>query len=87
MKDDIIRMALEAGLDVHPRKEQVRVGIDALIGIDSTEKVERFAELVRADERKAMAAEAAKHGWAMKNDDPFEDAVREIAAIRARGQA
>lgn len=79
--------------------------------------LERFAELVRADERRAMmqlftdpenqptqhgtvtveymqreiAAEreamvalAAKQGWAMKNEDPFEDAVREIAAIRAR---
>lgn len=39
------------------------------------------------EEREAMVAEAAKRGWAMKNEDPFEDAVREIAAIRARGQA
>lgn len=36
-------------------------------------------------EREAMVAEAAKQGWAMRNDDPFEDAVREIANIRARG--
>lgn len=47
---------------------------------------ERIAEAVSA-EREAMVAEAAKQGWAMKNEDPFEDAVREIAAIRARGQA
>lgn len=37
-------------------------------------------------EREAMVAEAAKQGWAMKNEYPFEDAVREIAAIRARGE-
>jgi hypothetical protein len=37
-------------------------------------------------EREAMVIEAAKQGWAMKNEDPFEDAVREIAAIRARGE-
>ncbi len=47
--------------------------------------VQRFAELVRADEREAMVAEAAKKGWGMRNDDPFEDCVREIADIRARG--
>ena len=47
--------------------------------------LERFAELVRADEREAMVAKAAKKGWGMRNDDPFEDCVREIADIRARG--
>lgn len=52
---------------------------------DFLPEIHRLAELVRADERVAMATEAAKQGWAMKNEDPFEDAVREIAAIRARG--
>ena len=51
------------------------------------EHLERLVELARADEREAMVAEAAKKGWGMRNDDPFEDCVREIAAIRARGQA
>lgn len=37
-----------------------------------------------AAEREAMVVEAAKKGWAMKNEEPFEDAVQEIAAIRAR---
>jgi hypothetical protein len=46
MKLDIERLAREAGLEVHPRKNQIRVGMDALMGIDSTEKVERFAALV-----------------------------------------
>jgi hypothetical protein len=49
--------------------------------------LELFVALVRADEREAMVAEAAKKGWGMRNDDPFEDCVREIAEIRARGQA
>lgn len=35
-------------------------------------------------EREAMVALAAKQGWAMKNEDPFEDCVREIADMRAR---
>ena len=52
-----------------------------------TEEIERFAALIRADEREAMVAEAAKKGWGMRNDDPFEDCVREIADIRARGNA
>lgn len=51
----------------------------------TTKFLEQFAELVRADEREAMVAEAAKKGWGMRNDDPFEDCVREIADIRARG--
>ena len=51
----------------------------------TTKFLEAFAELVRADEREAMVAEAAKKGWGMRNDDPFEDCVREIADIRARG--
>lgn len=45
---DIIRMAREAGFEVHDRKQQARVGMDALLGIDSTEKLERFAGLVAA---------------------------------------
>lgn len=47
-RDDLIRMAREAGFEVHDRKQQVRVGVDALVGIDSTEKLERFAALVAA---------------------------------------
>ena len=72
----IIEMAREAGLR--------RFGP---LNIDP--ELERFAALVRAEaqaeEREAMVAEAAKKGWGMRNDDPFEDCVREIADIRARG--
>ena len=98
-RDDIIRMAREAGLEVHPRKEQVRVGIDALMGIDSTEKVERFAALVAAAERETCAkvcdAEAKRALWNWDNDISGNQlfwnggeqlASRCAAAIRARGQ-
>jgi hypothetical protein len=47
--------------------------------------LEAFVALVRADEREEMVAEAAKRGLAMKNEDPFEDYVRDIANDRERG--
>ena len=43
-----------------------------------------MCKMMVAAEREAMVTEAAKRGWAMKNDDPFEDAVRDIANDRAR---
>jgi hypothetical protein len=51
---------------------------------DKDEQLEAFAALVAAAEREAMVVEAAKKGWGMRNDDPFEDCVGEIADIRAR---
>ena len=47
-KEQIIEWARAVGWEVHPRKEQVRVGADALAGLDSTPKVERFAAIVDA---------------------------------------
>lgn len=46
MKIDIEKLAREAGFEVHPRKHQIRVGADALLGLDSTEKVHKFAVLM-----------------------------------------
>ena len=54
-RETIIQMAREAGFEVHERKQQARVGIDALIGVDSTAKLERFAALVAASEREECA--------------------------------
>lgn len=54
-KNDVIRMAREVGFEVHDRKQQARVGVDALLGIDSTAKLERFAALVAAAERETCA--------------------------------
>ena len=78
----IIEMAREAGWK-DLRDYDSEMHDDIFMGkIDS---LKAFAALVRADEREAMVAEAAKKGWGMRNDDPFEDCVREIADIRARG--
>ena len=77
-QDEIIEMARQAGLHI-----ATDVNWMPVIGI---KYAEAFAKLVAAKEREAMVAEAAKQGWAMKNEDSFEDCVREIAAIRARGE-
>ena len=58
-RDQIIQWAREAGFEIHDRKQQARVGVDALIGIDSTDKLTRFAQLARADERERCAKECA----------------------------
>lgn len=81
---DIIRMAREARLLSPICDSTTNLYED---WVDLTPHIERFANLVAAAEREAMVALAAEQGWAMKNEDPFEDAVREIAQIRARGQA
>ena len=47
-RDDIIRMAREAGIETHERKQQARLGVDSLLGVDSTDKLSRFADLVAA---------------------------------------
>lgn len=52
-RDEILSMAREAGIEVHPGKQQARVGFDTLIGCDSTPKLTRFAELVAAKGRTA----------------------------------
>lgn len=77
-RDDVLRMAQEAGFEVHDRKQQARVGMDAILGIDSTEKLERFAAIVAAmvaaHEREACAkvcdAEAARAQFNWRSDVP-----------------
>lgn len=76
-KDEIIQMAKDAGaIPIHKDYAQ-----RALVG---NENIERFAALVAEKEREAMVAEATKMGLAMKNEEPFEDLVRDIANDRAR---
>ena len=50
-------------------------------------RIRRIVEEVQRREREAMVALAAKQGWVMKNEDPFEGCVREIADMRTRGLA
>lgn len=78
-REDVIRMAREAGIEFHERKNHLRIGTDILFGDDSTEKLDRFAALVAAAERrkhqayieiwKAEAATAEKwRGMALAKD-------------------
>lgn len=79
-KDDIIRMAREAGFETLMPSEHiygtggVYVGDDDIAGM-----LERFAKLVAAAEREACAKVC--DGWLHADGDACAD------AIRARGQA
>lgn len=53
-QDEILSMARDAGMEVHPRKDQIRIGYARIAGLDSTPEVMRFAALVAA---KAAAEE------------------------------
>jgi hypothetical protein len=75
MKDDIIKLAQEAGFRVddadfvYPKSGRVGIQLE----------LERFAALVRADEREACAKVADKSIGATRKEI--------AAAIRARGEA
>lgn len=72
-RDDILRMAREAGVYVTTRKET----LDAMLG--------RFAALIAAAEREACAQECVRIStdyW--MGDCQFEAATRCANAIRAR---
>lgn len=60
--DQITSLAKQAGMEVHPRKMQIRVGADAALGFDSTEVVTRFAELVRAEALRDASEFCRAHG-------------------------
>ena len=63
-RDEIIRMAREAGMEVHERKGEIRIGSAVITGCDSTEQVTRFAALVAAAEREACAELMERqHAW------------------------
>lgn len=63
-QDEILSMARDAGMEVHPRKDQIRIGYARIAGLDSTPEVMRFAALVAAkavaEEREACAQLAAQ---------------------------
>lgn len=48
MTEDLIAMARIAGMEVHERKGEVRIGSAIITGCDCTEQVERFAALIEA---------------------------------------
>ena len=94
-REDIIRMALEAGFAHDPKTDRI-VAVDGFTEVGVTAGIERFAALVAAHEREACAKacedEAAefrsqKEGCRDARYDWKEDAAMECSlAIRARGE-
>jgi len=82
-KDDIIRMAREAGICIYNNDDELMLG--------SPEELERFAALVAAAEREACAKVVDEMADQMVADMEPSTAVAWVrnraAAIRARGQA
>jgi len=82
-RDDIIRMAREAGLITEC------VGLDWCAPLPNAEyprKLERFAALVAEAEREACASVADEHSQdCYVGDLDWHEAIRIAAAIRARG--
>ena len=86
-RDDIIRMAREAGLGTalcHNSVEGERVWIE---GADWHDELERFAALVAAAEREECAKECDKIAHRNSGLELGVGASWCAAAIRARGQA
>ena len=79
-------MAKEAGMEVHERKGQIRIGSAVLTGADSTDEVTRFAALVAAKEREACAlvCDRMAQDAALSNRRRC-DADELARSIRARG--
>jgi hypothetical protein len=83
------RMHDEGMVTVGHMREQIAAAREAATEEANARQNASWARMCKkmvAAEREAMVAEAAKRGWAMKNEDSFEDAVREIANDRARSK-
>jgi hypothetical protein len=79
IKDDIIRMAKEAGVSIRGHYDETG---------STPQELERFAALVRADEREecAKVCEAREEQWRKAGFSKDVHEFREMAfAIRARG--
>ena len=89
-RDEILAMARDAGMEVHERKGQIRIGSAVLTGADSTDEVTRFAALVAAKERESVAQLIETTEW--WKAPKWQSALCPITkgaiadAIRARGR-
>ncbi len=80
-REDIIRMAREAGLRVGTNLSGVvLVGSPAEIGLAhlTIEELERFAALVADAEREKVAAWMIERGYATGHGDTVEDLLKEL---------
>ena len=72
-RDDIIRMAREAGgVDITSH------GWTSWVGVHSTEFLERFAALIAAAEREKVAAWMRSKSYATGHGDTTEDLLKEL---------
>ena len=88
-RDDIIRMAREAGLTVGTNISGVMlVGSPSTPGIAhiDLDEMQRFAALVAAAEREAILAIAGSHGFNRMYGERSPSASDLVAVIRARGK-
>ena len=84
-REDIIRMAQEAGLDIDAWEPLYEGGLTGFGVYECThEELERFAALVASAEREACA-KFIEHDYVRQFERPWR--VDLSAAIRARGQA
>ena len=82
-KDDVIRMAWEAGVNLKDAPEKASGVGNAIV---SYYDLKRFAALVAAAERDACAKVAWDYGWRRPDNGDVQSAAVEIHdAIRARG--
>jgi len=80
-RDDIIKLAREAGIDSMPADYTYRSSYFA----GTSDEIERFAALVATAEREACAKVC--ESLFDLDDDSCSEAEQCVAAIRARGQA
>ena len=71
-REEIIRMAKEAGLD------DPRAVVHAYCELKLTDHLERFAALVAAAEREKLAAWMMRQGYATGHGDTVEDLLKEL---------
>ncbi len=80
-QDEIIDMAVQAGIEVHGGKRQIRVGLDVLTGDDTTKQVVAFAKLVAAKERESLLQVVYGYAANLAWNEDFQ------ADIKARGES
>ncbi len=82
---DLLKMAQDAGFDVHPSKGEIRGPFD-FTGSDITGVVAKFAHMVAAAEREACAKEVesmrTETGWIGKRETSARIRKRSNAKVR-----
>jgi hypothetical protein len=83
--EQVIEMARESGIEVHDRKQQARIGLAALAGLDSTAELTRLCTLAADRALEAAAQKVAPMGhWTGGHGEPRTPRPEECAtAIRA----